>query len=398
MDQIRYYTHYSATDVKDLVAAYQHGGMANLQGEMEKKANTFKNVSLNVAIMGGSGVGKSTLINALRGLDVNHADAAPTGVVETTMKLTPYPHPTLPNVTYWDFPGVASINFPVKQSLKQTNFSQYDFGLIVCAERFSEHDKLLATKMKEAGKSIFFVRSKIDQSIQNESRKHGYNKEKVLEGIREYCSKSLATIGIKDTPVFLISGEDMDNYDFNDLKSALDSILPEKKKDLFAMALPNTSIAVIKMKEERLKIFIHVIATVSAIGGAVPIPGLSFACDLAIILSSLLLMQQILGLDNASIQNLARTVGKPRASLLRNVKDSFVFGEISKDQVLMLLSRSSMALALTAAEPILDFIPIVGSIFGAASSFWVTHTMLKDALEEFVEAACTVLKNAHNLV
>ncbi|GCB84840.1 hypothetical protein scyTo_0025516 [Scyliorhinus torazame] len=347
--------------------------------------------------MGASGVGKSTLVNALRGLDVNHADAALTGVVETTMEPMPYPHPTLPNVTYWDFPGAASLNFPLKKFLEQTNFSHYDFGLIVCSERFSEHDKVLAAKMKTAGKSIFFVRSKIDQSIQNESKKHGYNQEKTLERIREYYSSSLAAKGMKDTPVYLISGEDIDNYDFNDLMSALDSILPEKKKDLFLMALPNTSIAVIKMKQERFKIFIHAIATVSAICGTVPIPGMSLVCDLSIILSSLLLMQQILGLDNASIENLARTVEKPRASLLRNVKDPFVFGQISEGKVFALLGRSALAMALTVAEPILDFVPIVGSIFGATSSFWVTHTVLSDALDALAEAASTVLQNAHNL-
>ncbi|XP_067901712.1 interferon-inducible GTPase 5-like [Heterodontus francisci] len=398
MAEIISHAYYSSSDIRHLAATYRRGGLAALQSEIESKANTFQNVKLDIAIMGASGVGKSSFINALRNLDVNDETAAPTGIVETTMECTRYLHPTLPNVTYWDFPGIGSAKLPVKKFLKVIDFSKFDFGIIVCDERFNVEDEILAKKMNKANKPFYFVRTKIDLSIKAESKKTGYNQEQMFQKIRKYCSSSLANVGVKNTHVFLLSNEDVYNYDFPELNRALDTVLPETKKNLFLFALPNTSIDVIERKQELLKRFIHMVATISACIGAVPIPTLSFACDLGLICLGLLFMQKILGLDDASIQKLAHRVGKSEAYLRANIQHPWVYGEISHEQVLTLLERSSIALALTAAEAILDFVPIIGSVFGATSSFWVTNTMLSDSLDEFVQAAKTVMQNAYNLV
>jgi predicted GTPase len=69
---------------------------------MIKKYLEDMNNPLNIAVTGRSGSGKSTFVNAFRGIDNTDERAAPTGVVETTMKPEPYPHPRHPNVTLWD--------------------------------------------------------------------------------------------------------------------------------------------------------------------------------------------------------------------------------------------------------------------------------------------------------
>ena len=52
-----------------------------------------------------SGVGKSTFINCLRGLEAEDEGSASVGVVETTNQPTPYEHPDFPNLKIWDLPG-----------------------------------------------------------------------------------------------------------------------------------------------------------------------------------------------------------------------------------------------------------------------------------------------------
>lgn len=52
-----------------------------------------------------SGVGKSTFINCLRGLEAEDECAANVGVVETTNEPTPYEHPDFSNLKIWDLPG-----------------------------------------------------------------------------------------------------------------------------------------------------------------------------------------------------------------------------------------------------------------------------------------------------
>ncbi|XP_059841464.1 interferon-inducible GTPase 5-like [Hypanus sabinus] len=384
--------YYSTKDVKDLVAAYQREGDAGLQLAINEKSKQFENVRIKIAVMGESGSGKSTLINAL--LELDEERAAPTGGKETTTEITPYAHPTLPNVQYDDFPGFNTPKFPVKEFMKKTNFSQYDLGIIVTAARFTENDKLLAEALKKAGKPFYLVRSKIDDTIRAESRKKGYNQEDMFQDLRKYCISSLELAGVKNTPVFLCSAFDLDQFDFPKLREAVVSNLSETQKNLFITALPNTSEEAIERKCQALRPFIQMLSAVSGSIGVVPIPGLSLACDLALIITGILYIRMTLGLDEASLSKLAQRVGISVEDLKKGTEHNWVFGEITREQVVLLMQRSTVAMVLTIAEPFLDFVPIIGSIFGATSSFGVTLMMLNSSLDAMVETAKIVLQNA----
>ncbi|XP_062911024.1 T-cell-specific guanine nucleotide triphosphate-binding protein 2-like [Mobula hypostoma] len=386
--------YYSTKDVKDLVSAYQHAGETGLQLAIERKSKQFENVQIQIAVMGESGSGKSTLINALLGLDEYEEGAAPTGSTETTMEITRYRHPTLPTVQYCDFPGLNTPRFPMKNFMKKTDFSQYDLGIIVTAARFTENDKLLAEALKKAGKPFYLVRSKIDETVRAESRKKDYNQEDMFRKVREYCISSLQAAGIQNTSVFLYSAFNLDEFDFPEFREAVASNLLEIQKNLFITALPNTSKAAIERKHKALRPFIQMLSAISGGIGVVPIPGLSLACDLTLIISGIVFMRSNLGLDEASLRRLAQRVGTSVADLRRGTEHNWVFGEITREQVVLLIQRSTVAVALTIAEPILDFVPILGSIFGATSSFAVTLMMLNNSLDTMVETAKIVLQNA----
>ena len=90
---------------------------------------------LHLAICGSSGSGKSSLINAFRGLK-NHANgAASTGVTETTMSTTRYPdpHKEIPRsrFVWYDVPGAGTLNVPGWQYFNEQGLFIFDIIILV---------------------------------------------------------------------------------------------------------------------------------------------------------------------------------------------------------------------------------------------------------------------------
>ncbi len=144
----------------------------NLPNYIEEKMNEWRQVPVNMAVTVDCGVGKSTLINILRGLKANDPGAAAVGVTETTLSAKSYPHPDNDNLKVWDLPGMGTPNFPKDSYLQDINYERYDYFLIVSATRFSENDLYLAKELDAKQKRFIFIRSKMDADLQNEKEDH----------------------------------------------------------------------------------------------------------------------------------------------------------------------------------------------------------------------------------
>ena len=90
---------------------------------------------LHFAVCGSSGSGKSSLVNAFRGLKNNSLQAAPTGVVETTTAITRYPDPRkeLPykRFVWFDCPGAGTLEIPGWQYFNQQGLFIFDIVVLV---------------------------------------------------------------------------------------------------------------------------------------------------------------------------------------------------------------------------------------------------------------------------
>ncbi|XP_028254140.1 interferon-inducible GTPase 1-like [Parambassis ranga] len=162
-----------------------------------EKINEFldkqNNIPLNIAVTGESGSGKSTFVNAFRGINNGDDGAAPTGCVETTTEVTAYPHPNYPNVVLWDLPGIGTTKFPANKYKKHVGLEKYDFFIIISDTRFRENDVRLAKKIRKMKKKFYFVRSKIDRDLQSEeiTCKSNFDREKTLTKIRDNCIQAM---------------------------------------------------------------------------------------------------------------------------------------------------------------------------------------------------------------
>ncbi|XP_078031080.1 T-cell-specific guanine nucleotide triphosphate-binding protein 2-like [Epinephelus lanceolatus] len=140
--------------IEDFKEELLTNGPASAAAKIQEYLDQQDNIPLNIGITGESGSGKSTFVNAFRGIDNRDERAAPTGPVETTSEATPYPYPIYPNVTLWDLPGIGTLNFSASNYLEHVEFEKFDFFIIISADRFRENDVKLAQEIQRMKKKF----------------------------------------------------------------------------------------------------------------------------------------------------------------------------------------------------------------------------------------------------
>ncbi|XP_060688563.1 interferon-inducible GTPase 5-like [Hemiscyllium ocellatum] len=381
-------------ELTKLKSDYESGGVEKVKTVVQQKITELDNTELNVAVTGGSGAGKSSFINAMRGLQFNDEGAAEVGNIETTMEPTGYKHPNLPNVCFWDLPGIGSLEMPLNKYLKEMKFNKYDFVVIISACRFTENDSKLAKEIKRLVKNFYFVRSKIDNDLDS-NRKGGkqFNEEEELKKIRNDCVSKLQRTGIPSPRVFLISNFDLNLYDFSLLNKALEDDPTNIMKNMYILALPNLNSEIVEKKRKELRKRIWMLAILSGVIGVVPVPGVSLGCDIRIVIGEIVRFQQCLGLNDSSLQSLAKRAGKSVEDLKAVVTTPLVGGEITPD-VINRLAWGAAAETVPTIELAVWLIPVIGPIFVAASSFLMTYKLLSGALDDLTESAQKVVMAA----
>ncbi|XP_029425663.1 uncharacterized protein LOC103744226 [Nannospalax galili] len=325
----------------------------NLQGAVSVISQALKNIDkapLNIAVTGETGAGKSSFINALRGVGDEDEGAAPTGVVETTMERTPYEHPKVPRVTMWDLPGIGSTTFQPQNYLTEMRFGEYDFFIIVSATRFKEIDAHLAKAIAKMNTKFYFIRTKVDIDISNEQRgkPKSFNKENVLKKIRDDSSKHLQEALSSEPPIFLVSNFDVSDYDFPKLETTLLSELPAHKRHIFMLSLHSVTETAIDRKRDFLKQKIWLEALKAGAWATIPFGGLIID-KIEKLEVTLNLYRSYFGLDDASLENIAKDFNVPVNKLRAHIKSPHILTE-AKD--------------MSFEEKLLKYIEYISSVIG----------------------------------
>uniref|UniRef100_A0A8C8SB81 IRG-type G domain-containing protein n=1 Tax=Pelusios castaneus TaxID=367368 RepID=A0A8C8SB81_9SAUR len=370
---------------EEFMDLFKDKGQAELASIALEELQSFKSTELNIEVTGETGVGKSSFINVLRGLTAEDDGAAPRGVTETSKEPRVYPHPNYPNVMLWDLPGIGAPDFQPQKYLQHVNFKRYNFFLIIASECFKHTHAALARVIERMGKGFYFVRSKVCEDLRNERRDHPktFSEESVLQRLRMDCRKHLQNAGMSNLEIFLLSNCEFTKYDAPGLVKALQNDLPSLQRLAFLLSLPNLSVEIIQEKKAAVQKLIWPISLVSALVNVIPIPELSVACDISILLVSMISFYKYFGLDDSSLAILARQTGKP-IEKLKAVIISPEAKEINTDVVIKLLLKNESGFPGLIAN-----LPVVGPIVTVGLSFLITYFMLLHFLDEVAEDAET---------
>ncbi|XP_044231248.1 interferon-inducible GTPase 5-like [Thunnus albacares] len=388
----------SYPEIEEIKEELLNNGPAAAAEKAQEHLKKLNNIPLNIGITGESGSGKSTFVNAFRGIDNRDERAAPTGSVETTSEVTPYHHPNYPNVTLWDLPGIGTTNFPADKYLEHVEFEKFDFFIIISDTRFRENDVKLAQEIQKMRKKFYFVRSKIDHNLRDEERsQREFNAERTLAHIRGNCIQGLQKQGVDAPQVFLVSSFDLHLYDFHLLEETLERELPAHKRNALLLAMPTVNLEIINKKKKALKSQIKYSATRSALVAAVPVPGLSFAVDISVIVCVVIKFAVGLGLDIPSLERLAQTTHVPLKDLMAVIISPLAATKITPDLIIKLLLQFATTTALMAAEEGSRFIPVIGIPIAMGFSFASTYRALNMFLNMLADDAQRVFRRALGL-
>ncbi|XP_055329107.1 interferon-inducible GTPase 5-like [Paramacrobiotus metropolitanus] len=385
---------------KEIEEAVRKGGPGGLAGVLQEKNESWKNVPLNIAVIGASGTGKSCFINASRSITAEDEGGAAVGIVETTTEPKPYAHPENGLIIYWDLPGCGTPGFANHDDyLKKIEFERYDFYLLLSANRFTADDQWLAKTIRDAKKNFFYVRTQSDIDV--EKHRKAYPRtwaekpvKEILDLVRNDIIHKLGLSPEEQCNVFLINSYEVDKLDFVELQRKILNSLPKLKREayLFSLNVMGTlSKTILKEKVEALRGYTWKTGLISGAVAIIPVPGVSIVADIALILTQSIFYMRQLGLDPISLQA-AANAHAVKLEDLQEALTKYMPLVLTKEFLLGLLTTVARPLMVgQAAEEVLKFFPLIGSCIAPPLSFALTWRTLAAVLTKMEEAANNII-------
>lgn len=168
------------------------------------KQRYYREGKFHVAITGISGTGKSSLINAFRGVWDGEDGAASTDYVESTSVVTSYPDPNAAKPFIWfDVPGSGTLACSDWTYFNDQGLYIFDAIIVLFNDRFTATDVAILKNAERYKIPAYIVRSKSDVHIKNlvkrKRRRAGANVDSfqlLNEARQEFVAKSQESVKV----------------------------------------------------------------------------------------------------------------------------------------------------------------------------------------------------------
>ena len=183
----------------------------NEQMQQSRERHGYGRHALNIGVVGESGVGKSALLNAVRGLWPDDSGAAAVGVDETTAHIQGYVDPRHPNIKWFDVPGANTPNVSGWLYFMNQSLYIFDVLIILFSDRFTQTVGTLLSNAHQCSITTRLVRTKADQLIRNLRRdRRGRHtdaeaKRILIDSTRDMVYRNLNKLRLPIQPVFVVS-------------------------------------------------------------------------------------------------------------------------------------------------------------------------------------------------
>ncbi|XP_067676907.1 interferon-inducible GTPase 5-like [Haliotis asinina] len=395
----------SQEEVDEIRRHVDEHGLSGLPGKVQEKMRAWRNIPLSVAVVGESGVGKSTFINSVRGLTADDEGSAAVGTGDTTQEPTVYRHPYNEKLVFWDLPGVGTPKFPQDKSyLERVGYSKYDFFLLLSDDRFTSKDIWLAREIESLKKDYFFIRTKIDDAMENaEDSEHNFSEGRVLERIKNNCYDNFKAGQLAQRAVYCIDCYDKHKWDYTKLMEDILVSLPELKRNALVLSLSPLTKGVIRHKTRALKRRATMVALASGIQGActslIPIPllggAISLSLDIALLANEVTFYLEQYGLDDDSLQKLSSRTNTTVDYYKDALKDgsAIMASRQTVKTFLMNTIKSQAGEEAVKRIPIemSRFVPFVNALIGGSANFATAFYMLIKMINDLEKDAMKVL-------
>ncbi|TFY57758.1 hypothetical protein EVJ58_g6836 [Rhodofomes roseus] len=181
------------------------------QREAAKRKIGYEDGLFHFAVAGVSGSGKSSLINALRGLRNKDRGAAPTGVVETTDEIVRYHDPQADRSYVWyDVPGAGTLSVPDWQYFTDMGLYVFDCIIVVCDNRFTQTDvAILRNCLRFQIPTLVTTWGGVgdddeDEDDEDVGERRKRARERYIQGTHQVVERDLQAAGLPPQHVYLV--------------------------------------------------------------------------------------------------------------------------------------------------------------------------------------------------